>query len=64
MYGSQLEYKLKVIEHCAEKVRIGFGGWKDKFIDIIDNFLDSIDLSGIGGALKELKDALKASIDN
>jgi hypothetical protein len=63
MVGSQLSYKLQVIEYIKEKA-FHFSGWKKKLLDAIDTFLDSIlSALGVGEALKELKDALVGSLD-
>jgi len=62
LYGSQLRYKLHLVEMAAEKARAGLAGWKRKLIDIIDVVIDSLSPTGIAGALKELKDALTGSL--
>lgn len=64
LYGVQLKYKLQTVEIAANNVKSKKPGWKKKFLDVLDNLLESIGdgLPGYG-ALKELKDSLSIGID-
>ena len=65
LFGPELGYKLKTIDHAKTKATGLFTGWKKKLLELIDNLLDSIiEVLGAGGAMKELKDALVGSIDD
>jgi hypothetical protein len=59
LYGNQLVYKLELVEYVAERSSV-WKRWRDKFIDVLDIIIDSLEPTGIAGALKELKDALRA----
>lgn len=60
--GKQLKYKLYLVKFAAWGATFGLPGWKLKLINVIDNLLNSLDPTGVAGALKEMKDALVASV--
>jgi len=63
LYGAQLKYKIRLIAVLERKCRSAkrSAGIRSKFIDAVDVLLDSlIAAMGTAGALKELKDMLKA----
>lgn len=62
LYGAQLHYKLKLVKVAARKSRAGDRGWKKRFIELVDNLIDSLNATGLAGGLKELKDALVGSL--
>lgn len=65
LVGAELDAKVRVIQRLAERSLAAFGGGIAKrVLDAIDALLDSIiDVAGVGGGIKELKDLVKASID-
>lgn len=62
LYGAQLRYKLHLVHRAAERARSGHRGLKRRFIEIVDNIIDSLGPTGLAGGLKELKDALVGSL--
>jgi hypothetical protein len=61
--ASQLTYKLATIEFAASRAVLGISGWIRKLLELIDSLLESIlKALGIDDALKEIKDALLASL--
>jgi hypothetical protein len=61
LYGEQLKYKLATIDFAAS--RVGISGWLRKLLELIDNLLESIlKALNVDDALKEIKDALLASL--
>lgn len=63
LYGAQLHYKLLLVKRAADKARSGNRpGLKRRFIDLVDNVIDSLGPTGLAGGLKELKDALVGSL--
>ena len=63
LYGAQLEYKLATIDFAAHRAATGMSGWLRKLLELIDNLLESIlKALGVDSALKEIKDALLASL--
>jgi hypothetical protein len=75
LYGSQLNFKLNVINHFADSFfELSSGGWGStdkvrkllkKLLEAIDKFLASlIDAVGAGGAVAEYKDFLESIIED
>ena len=63
LYGAQLAYKLAAIDLAASRATEGISGWLRKLLELIDNLLESIlKALNIDDALKEIKDALLASL--
>jgi hypothetical protein len=63
LYGEQLKYKLAAIDLAAGRAADGISGWLRKLLELIDNLLESIlKALNIDDALKEIKDALLASL--
>ena len=65
LYGRQLRFKLAVIRFFYSRY-LGVGrGILRKLIDIIDDLLKSLlDAMGTGGAISEIKDFIKDSLDD
>jgi|GEM_PF-2620916 hypothetical protein len=65
LYGRQLRFKLAVIRYFyGQYLSVGKGILK-KLIEMIDDLLKSIlDAIGAGGAISEIKDFIKDSIDD
>jgi len=63
LYGTQLEYKLATVDFAANRAARAMPGWLRKLLELIDNLLESI-LKALGAdnALKEIKDAMLASL--
>ena len=66
LYGAQLRLKLAVVSHWHHKWNSSFSTKiLKKLLDAIDTVLDSlIAATGLGEALKELKDILSNSVDD
>jgi|SRR5450631_64623 hypothetical protein len=63
LYGEQLTYKLATVDLAASRAAVGGSGWLRKLLELIDNLLESIlKALKIDSALKEIKDALLASL--
>lgn len=66
-YGAQLDLKERQVsaanrnlrEAISRRVREGFKAPFKKWVGIINNFLGSLEVVGIGSALKEIKDCLR-----
>lgn len=66
-YGAQLKLKERQVtsanrglrEAIKERVKGAFNAPFKKWIDVINNFIGSLEVTGIGSALKEIKDCLR-----
>lgn len=66
-YGAQLNVKERQVttsnrtlrEAIAERARSVFNAPFKKWVGIINNFIGSLEVTGIGSALKEIKDCLR-----
>lgn len=69
-YGAQLSLKEKQVttankslrEAISGRVRGMFNAPFKKWVGVINNFLGSLEVTGIGSALKEIKDCLRGEI--
>lgn len=62
LYGTQLRYKLHLVDVASHNAKRGVRGWRKRLIELIDIIIDSLGPTGIAGGLKELKDALAGSL--
>ncbi len=64
LFGKQLDFKLRVVDWLSGRFQ-ALGGAKllKRLLQAIENLLDSIiDAAGTGGAIKEIKEAIKSSV--
>jgi len=67
LYGAQLNLKERQVtnankslrEAIKERVRSAFNSPFKKWVAVINNFVGSLEVTGVGSALKEIKDCLR-----
>ena len=66
LYGDPLRFKLAVVRHWYDAFRgVGGVGLLRRLLDALEGLLDSIiDAAGTGGAVKEIKEAIRNSTKN